>query len=243
MLAGISGRLITSSFALTGLPAIPGAGMVPDNVARDVEAWSAQREASFGPASSIRALTDGVVIPLLNILGFTTGRRIDREESTCLETGWCGIALVPVVVVGWDHQLDAAWRTSVLDAIRSDARWCFCCNGALLRIVDAHRTWSRHYLEFDLALLAYEADALALLWRVARAESFASRPSRLDEAVVLSARHGTEVCRVLASGSSNRSPCCTACCFSSSPRRADWFPYGTPSIGIVTPSMPSSRRS
>ena len=61
MLAGIRGRLVTSSFALTGLPAIPGAGIVPDSVIRDVEAWSAKREASFGPASSIRAVTDGVV--------------------------------------------------------------------------------------------------------------------------------------------------------------------------------------
>ncbi len=200
MLAGIRGRLITSSFALSELPALPGAGIVPDSVIRDVEAWSAKREASFGPASSIRAVTDGVVIPLLNILGFTTSRRADREESTCLETGWRGVASVPVVVVGWDDALDAAWRTSVLDAIRSDARWCLCCNGTQLRIVDAHRTWSRHYLEFDLALLAHETDALALLWRVARAESFASRPSLLDEAVVLSARHGTEVCRALASG-------------------------------------------
>ena len=200
MLAGISGRLITSSFAVTELPAIPGAGNLPESVVRDVERWSAKREASFGPASSIRAVTDGIVIPLLNILGFAISRRADRDESTRIETSWRGVASVPVVVVGWDHALDAAWRTSVLDAIRSDARWCFCCNGTQLRVVDAHRTWSRHYLEFDLALLAHEADTLAVLWRVARAESFASRPSVLDQANVSSAKHGTEVCRALASG-------------------------------------------
>jgi hypothetical protein len=69
-----------------------------------------------------------------------------------------------------------------------------------LRIVDAHRTWSRHHIEFDLALLAHEADALALLWRIARAESFSSMPSILDKAVDLSARHGTELCQALARG-------------------------------------------
>ncbi len=200
MITGIRGRLIAASFAQTELPAIPGVSAPPDTVIRGIEQWAFRREALFGPASSIRAIVDGVVIPLLTILGFTVARRVDHHEYARLETSWRGVASVPVAVVGWDGSLDAAWRDAVLDAIRSDARWCFCANGTRLRIVDAHRTWSRQYLEFDLALLAHEPDAMALLWRVASAESLAAKPPLLDRAVDLSARHGTVVCRALGDG-------------------------------------------
>ena len=200
MLPGVRGGLITASFAQTELPALPGAGTPPDRVVSDIEAWSAHREASFGPASGIRAISDGVVIPLLKILGFTIGRRVDRDDHACLEATWRASPLVPVAIVGWDQSLDAAWRASIFNAIRCDARWCFCCNGTRLRLVDAHRTWSRHHLEFDLALLGSDADAMTLLWSVCRAESLAAKPPLLDRVVDLSARHGTSVCRALAGG-------------------------------------------
>jgi hypothetical protein len=200
MLLGVGGGLITASFAQTELPSLPGSALPPNTIVRDIEAWSARRETSFGPASGIRAITDGVVIPLLKILGFTVGRRVDRDDEARLETSWRGIPLMPVTVTGWNQSLDAAWRASILDAIRSDARWCFCCNGTRLRIVDGHRTWSRHYLEFDLALLGSEPDAMTLLWSLCRAESLAATPPLLDRAVDLSARHGTAVCRALAGG-------------------------------------------
>ena len=123
MLSGVRGRLITASFALTELPAIAGVGTPPDRVVRDVETWSSRCEASFGPASGTRAITDGVVIPLLTILGFTVSRRLDRDNYASLETSFRGIPSVPVVIVGWDQSLDATWRASVIDAIRTDARW------------------------------------------------------------------------------------------------------------------------
>ena len=200
MLTGVRGRLITASFAQTELTALAGDDSLPERVVRDIEAWSARRDESFGPASSIRAITDGVVVPLLGILGFGATRRTDHEAYARLETSWQSVPSVPVAVIGWDESLDAVWRASVLDGIRSDARWCFCSNGTHLRIVDAHRTWSRLYLEFDLALLSRERETLALLWCLARAESLASTPPLLDRAVDLSARHGTAVCRSLAGG-------------------------------------------
>ena len=106
MIPGVSGRLISASFALTELPAIAGAGMPPGSSVRDIEAWSSRREASFGPSSGIRASADGIVIPLLKILGFTVSRRVDRDDHARLDTSWRGIALVPVVIVGWDQSLD-----------------------------------------------------------------------------------------------------------------------------------------
>jgi hypothetical protein len=156
MIPGVRGRLISPSFALAQLADVPGAGTPPEPVIREIETWSERRDGSFGPASSVRAVTDGVVIPLLKILGLTVTRRLDRAELAIVDAACRGTASIPVVVVGWGESLDAAWRTSVLDAIRLDARWSVCSNGVAWRVVDAHRTWSRHYIEFDLGLVAHE---------------------------------------------------------------------------------------
>src|SRR5947207_1155763 len=200
MIAGVRGRLLTASFVETELPRLANSGTPPRDVLCALERWSTHREAAFGPASSVRGIADGVAIPLLRLLGFTVGRRHDGGDSARLEAGWRAGALVPVTILGWDQPLDVAWRDSILDAVRADERWAFITNGTSLRIVDAHRTWSRHYLEFDLALLAGDAAAFALLWQVARAESLASSPRLLDRAVDQSARYGVAVCGALATG-------------------------------------------
>lgn len=200
MIAGVRGRLITTSFVESGFAAIAGDRRPPRDVVRSLDTWSARRHAEYGPASSVRALTDGVAIPLLTILGFTIIRRSDTTERVRLTTGWRGSPLVPVTVLGWDYPLDAAWRELVLAAVEADERWAFVLNGTSLRIVDGHRTWSRHYVEFDLTLLAQSEQAVSLLWQLGRAESLGTRPRLLDRAVDESARHGTEICSGLANG-------------------------------------------
>ncbi|MBF8300386.1 MAG: hypothetical protein HW394_756, partial [Acidobacteria bacterium] len=200
MIAGIRGRLISATFAETALHALPGAAEPPPAVVRALDSWSDRRESALGPASSIRAIADAGVIPLLKILGFDIGRRIDESSRVVLEAVASSGADVPVVIVPWNEPLDRGWRTLVLEGVRADARWCVCCNGAALRVVDAHHTWSRHYLEFDLALLSREAPARTLFWSVIRAEAMASRPPLLDRAAVLSARHGAAVCKALGDG-------------------------------------------
>ena len=201
MIVGVRGRLITASFAATELPLLPGNSVPSREAVRALHEWSTRREAVFGPASGGRAVADGIAIPLLKILGFTIIRRHEEHGCARVEAGWRGMALVPVIVGGWDEPLDGLWRHSILDAVRSDERWGFVFNGSSLRIVDAHRTWSRQYLEFDLALLSHEeGGAFALLWRVARAEALATSPRLLDRSVALSARHGMAVCNALADG-------------------------------------------
>src|SRR5215475_13940934 len=91
-----------------------------------------------------------------------------------------------VLIAPWGESLDAEWRTAILDAIDFDTRWCFCSNGTELRIIDAHRTWSRQFLEFDLALFADDRETSTLLWRLARSESMSATPPLLDRAVELS---------------------------------------------------------
>ena len=200
MISGVSGRLLSASFAETELPALTGHCTPPADVLRALDAWSAHRERSFGPASSVRAIADGVAIPLLKILGFTVSRRVDGRDSARLEAARNGTPLLPATVVGWDQPLDTAWRDSILDAVRADQRWALVLNGTSLRIVDAHRTWSRHFVEFDLALLAHDANAFTLLWQIGRAESLAASPRLIDRAVDACARHGVAVCEALGSG-------------------------------------------
>jgi hypothetical protein len=200
MAAGVRGRLITSSFAHSALLTVRGAAVPPERVAHALDLWSARRERACGPASPLRAVADVVALPLLRILGFSIDRRRDRPALTTLEAVAEDASAIPVVVVGWGEPLDSAWRVAVTGGIAADARWCFCCNGSALRIVDAQRAWARSYLEFDLALAAQEPAARTLLWSVVRAEAFAFSPPVLDRAVELSAQHGVMTCRALGRG-------------------------------------------
>src|SRR6185436_1932078 len=104
------------------------------------------------------------------------------------------------IVVGYNQPMSSAWRESVRAGIHADARWSFCSNGVGFRLVDARRTWSRDYLEFDLSVLGESQVTQSALWSLARAESLTSDAPLLDRAVMLSARHGVQVCRALGDG-------------------------------------------
>ena len=70
MIAGVSGRLLTASFIETELDALAGHAIPPHDVIRALEEWSTRREATFGPASSVRSIADGIALPLLKLLGY-----------------------------------------------------------------------------------------------------------------------------------------------------------------------------
>ncbi|MBI4886188.1 MAG: N-6 DNA methylase [Acidobacteria bacterium] len=200
MNAAMRGHLISATFAASGLRGLPGAAAPSPAVAAALEAWSERRESALGPASSVRAITDAAVVPLLTLAGFQVLRRVDRPARVVLHAAASPSVVVPVAVVGWSEPLDGVWRDVVRDGIEADARWCLCCSGTALRIVDAHHTWSRRYLEFDLALLPRDEDARSLFWAVVRAEAMARRPPLVETAAELSARQGAEVCDALGRG-------------------------------------------
>jgi len=87
MIAGVRGRLITASFAVTELPGISGGLVPPPNAVRALHEWAARREATCGPTSGVRAIADSIAIPLLKILGFTVIRRADEKGCARLEAG------------------------------------------------------------------------------------------------------------------------------------------------------------
>ena len=82
MLAGLRGRLITTSFAEGRIDTVPGAAAAPDHVIRALDAWSVRRDRACGPASPVRSIADAVVLPLLRLLEFRIDNRVDDERLT-----------------------------------------------------------------------------------------------------------------------------------------------------------------
>jgi hypothetical protein len=207
MIPGVRGGLISSSFARDVLPSMPESVAVPHSIAAALSSWSLRIEHTLGTAASLRAITDVAVLPLLDLLGLTVDRRVDGGDTTLLHvttprrgSGQADSTQLVVVIAAWSELLDRAWRSSVIHTIAVDARWCLCCNGRALRLVDAQRTWSREYLEFDCFVLGREPSAQQLLWTMLRGEAMSSDPPLVDRVVDLSRRHGVQVCRVLGDG-------------------------------------------
>ena len=192
---GVSGRLVSSAFVHDFLPALDGYRDIPGAASRTIEAIVRRSTAATGPVSSVRAIADIMVVPLLQALGFTVARRVDDPR-------WCRLELstATAVVVGYGEPLTRVWRESVTGGVAGDARWCFCSNGVTLRIVDAGRTWSRDYLDFDLNVLGESHGAQSALWSLARAEALTHPTPLLDLAATRSAKHGVEVCHALGRG-------------------------------------------
>ncbi|HXH24924.1 MAG TPA: N-6 DNA methylase, partial [Vicinamibacterales bacterium] len=202
MIDGVRGRLVTASFARSGLGALaPGVAMPPE-ITRQLSRWAHRVERTLGPASSVRAIADVAVLPLLAVLGYDIRERVDTPLSVRLRAVAAGHEgpSFAVLVAGWGEPLHRVWRAAIVDAIAIDAGWCLCCNGVAIRIVDARRTWSREHLEFDIEALGRGEEAQRLLWLLASNRTMAMSPPLLDRAVESSARHGIEVCRALGAG-------------------------------------------
>jgi hypothetical protein len=199
MIPGVRGRLITASYVRDLLPdAAPESP--PPAFGRALDSWWERVDDTLGPASSVRAIADSAAIPLLRLLDFSITTRTDVPGGCLVQTRWSDQPGPQVLVVGWNQPLAPAWRTAVLGAIAIDCRWSFCVNGTALRIVDARRTWSRDYLEFDLAVTAHDAESRSLMWTFARGAAVTGATPFLDRAVERSARHGVDVCRALGAG-------------------------------------------
>ncbi len=197
---GVSGRLISGAFAREAVFALRGAEPAPAAFRRALAAWGRRCAATLGPASSVRAVADAALVPLLHLLGFGVARRLDVEPVCRLELAGRAGSRATAIAVAWGASLAGGRRSAVVHAAAADARWCLCCNGRTLRILDGRDTWIRESLDIDLGILAVEPATQSLVWTLARAEAMALDPPILDHAVRLSARHGTDVCRALGTG-------------------------------------------
>ena len=200
MMAGVAGRLLSSAFIRDVLPTLPGVSALPPDVGRSMTERSRRIEASLGSASSVRAVTDIALIPLAELLRLTLVQRRDTPALSFLRLVAGPRTELVAVAAGWGEPLEPLRRSIINGAIDIDARWCLYCDGRTLRIIDARRTWSRDYLEFDLTLIAHDAEAQWVLWTIANSGALSSTPPLLDRAVELSSRHGVQVCRALGAG-------------------------------------------
>jgi hypothetical protein len=200
---GLTGRLIASSFAHEILPTLEGYATIPTVQARAIERIAGVGTAALGPSSGPRAITDVLVGPLLRAIGFRVVRRTDELDRCVLRLAPATsphMAETTALIIRYSEPLFSAWRDAVMEGVSTDARWTFCCNGASLRLVDSRRTWSKDYLEFDVSVLAENESTQSALWSLARAESLSAAEPLLERAVILSARHGVDVCRALGDG-------------------------------------------
>jgi hypothetical protein len=226
MLPGISGSLLSAEFSETVLIA-NFAGQLGEtsraHVRRTLRPWWRAVSATLGPASHVRTVFDRVAVPLMTQLGFrlrTAAMQSDDLFTASMAAG--PETCVGVVVSQWHQALDPLWRESVRHAIELDARWCIALNGTNVRVVDAHRTYARRFLDFELPLVLEDEASFAVFWAVMRPPGMDSSPdgdgeSLLDRIVRLSDRHRVDVCSALQHGVRDAAAALTGCLL---PRRA-----------------------
>jgi hypothetical protein len=153
------------------------------------------RSLSLGPASSLRAVLEDGVLPLLGSLGFEPPRdvHINRESlvATFGERRWP----IVLLVASWGHPLHLHWREAIAHATRRHARWCVLYNGLACRVMDAARPHSSRYAEFDLDAVADDPKAQAAFALVTNALH-----GSFDALLGDSEKHGVGVCRSLKHG-------------------------------------------
>ena len=169
-------------------------GEVCPQAHRQLCRWWRERGSQLGPASTLRAVSDQAALPVAEILGF------EVQRDSMLSAGEARVALR----VGlWDDSLDGLWRDAVRAGISFQSSWCLCTNGHELRLVDAARTYSRAYVQFDLERVVNDPQGFAVLWGVLRADAFRGGPSGVPlirQILQQSARHGAAVSRSLRIG-------------------------------------------
>ena len=197
MLNGLSGSLLSHYFA-EQLLLIEFAGALGEASAAPAflrfGRWWRDHASQLGPASSLRAVGERAAFPLAEALGFhITGGSVLVDEDV----------RVALLVGCWTDSLDALWRNAVRAGLATSVPWCLCCNGREIRLVDAERTYSRAYLQFDLERVAGDSRLFSVFWGVLRAEAFraaAGSAPLTTRIIVESARHGAAVGRSLRTG-------------------------------------------
>ena len=197
MIAGLGGGLISHTYVEELLlPAIDRSELAAFE--RRFARWWHASSRSLGPASSVRAIADVAVLPLLQLLGH-------YRPAVSAFDAWL-IAPMPaanclLVIAPWGDPPAAAWRHAVRGGLVERYGWTLIANGQSLRIVDCTRPWARASIDFDFEQLVLGPKGIAALWAMARMSAFAgSGPSSLRSRLDASDAHASRVCRSLGDG-------------------------------------------
>ncbi|TAK15024.1 MAG: hypothetical protein EPO35_08585 [Acidobacteria bacterium] len=174
MLPGISGNLLPLQYVATHLctnaPAHLGTSApVHPSHAHFARYWK-RVEATCGPATGLRTITDVAAMPLMADLGFNAssaefGSRVARFQLRAAP----GAQPVGLIVAPWANRSPAIWRDAVDHAHSVGAEWCVVFAPPALQIVDARAHWSRQFIEFSLADAAQNPDTFTRLAALAAA--------------------------------------------------------------------------
>jgi N-6 DNA Methylase/Eco57I restriction-modification methylase len=211
MIPGISGSLLSEDALEHVVPNVL-RGLLGETersrARRQMRQWHAPLRSVLGPASGPRTLFDRLAMPLLSQLGYRVLPDGDCPAGPLQARGGAPRALrgllqsqgrttAALVVTGWGQDAGSAWRDAVRHGIGHGVRWCFCCTGAALRVVDSARTYSRRFVEFDLETTVENDTTFGVFWGLLRAGAMVSSDAGasplLERAIAISEDHRTSV--------------------------------------------------
>ena len=196
MIPGFGGDLIAHAYLDEQLALLDSGGR--GQFERRLLRWWHQVSRSLGPASSVRAIQDVAVIPLLLLLDH------ERPEPCSSAAGCAGTlpsANSVLFSVPWMVAPATAWRDAVRVGGAARVSWALVCNARSLRIFDCTRTWTRAAIEFDFDRLLTSPKGIAALWMLTRPAALAGdAPSSLRAHVAASDQHASRVRRSLSDG-------------------------------------------
>jgi hypothetical protein len=190
MLRGFSGQLISETFLERLVPA--DAARLDERIGRQLTVWR-ERRTQLGPASSLRAMLHIGAEPLLAALGFEPCCDVVFGDRSAYATMRNQGGRATLLVASWGERLDPLWREATIEALRRLTPWCVLFNGTHLRILDAQRSFSRRYAEFELDQTLDDLCSVAALRLVLPS-------SPLRSLIEASDRHADAVCRSLREG-------------------------------------------
>ncbi len=153
---------------------------------------------SLGPASPARHVFDRLLLPLMRQCGLTWSLVLDSNDVVVAAVaGKAGPAGL-VCAAGWNADLRDLRRIATRSH-RQAGRWWIGTNGAVLRVLDASRAYTRRSLDFEIPLVADDETAIEALRQAL--DSSATEPlAALDALVAGSERHRSAVSRSLQLG-------------------------------------------
>ena len=198
MTRGLTGSLLSWEALLRVVPNALTGSLGEDDCAaarRRMRDWYAGVTRSVGPTASARTVLDVVAVPLTTHLGFNAFVINQKAHAPYALLHVEGRAAAVLLVTPWGEDAGNAWRSAVRRGIGHDVRWCLSINGPALRLLDAARTYSRRFAQFDLGLTFDDETTFAAFWGLLRGVAVSSDAGRpiLDRVLELCEQHRTAV--------------------------------------------------